>query len=231
MTLPDRIIRTLSAVPLGALLAMGWLTAQESPSATYRITSFGTGEAAEHRYSNTPGGDAVEVFRAHVSNPVKAKLREGEFLDFFEEGGEEPVFSLSVPAGNRSDLLVLLIEEEGKVKPVLLDLKELRLEPGGQFVYNLLSVPVAVQCGEKSRPVFVRPGKSASIPPPKEDKVVQSVFYEGSEGKPVEFSSSLYFKDEGARHLLFCHGKAGDKRPKLTPVAIYQQQEEKNDGR
>lgn len=193
----------------------------------YRITSFGTGHLESRTYSNTPGGDSFQVNRMHVSNPIKAKLREGRFLDFYADGkppaeGEEgPAFSVQVTGRNHNDLLVILMVQQGEVKPLMVDLKAIKLQGGGQYVYNLLNVPVAFRCGEKAKVITIKPGSKANIPAPSEDKVIQTIYQAGPDGKPVEFSSSLYFRDEDTRQIVFCYGEPGQKRPKVAPICIY----------
>lgn len=196
---------------------------------SYRITSLATIQGES--YSNTRGGDLLKISKMHVSNPVKAVLREGGFLDFFEEKAAAdvpPSFSVRIPqASLGGDLLVILLSKENKTKPLLLDLKALKIPRGGQYVFNLLPVPIAVRCGKGSKPVVVPQHQQKIIPAPLGSKVVQSFYYSDQKGKTTRFSSSLYFKDLEARQIIFCYQKQGNKFPKLAPIIVYKQRSPK----
>ncbi len=198
---------------------------QATVSVIYRITSFGAGAIQSPTYSNSRAGARIKVSKMHVTNPIEAKLREGTFLDFFGEDTapeDPPAFSVKVSPGSlRGDLLVLLIYSGKGMKPILLDLKKIDLPRGGQYVFNLLPVAVAVQCGEGAKPKLIQSGKTGSIAAPAEDKVLQTLFYADENGKPQKFSSSIYFKDKESRQLVFCYGAKGAKLPKVAPIAIY----------
>ena len=210
------------------LLPAGGLSAQEDEAmASYRIAAFGKGEFKENRFANSRGGETFKVNLSHVSNPITAELREGQYLDFFRENTADedpPAFSLEISPQNRTDLLVLLIVDGEKLKPQLLDLQKLKIERGGQLVYNLAGYPVAFRCGDNAKEVVIKPGKRELVPPPTKEKVVQTIFYPGPDGKPKKAKSSLYFNDKGTRQVVFClPGRRPGDRPQIKPIAIYDQ--------
>ncbi|BDS06476.1 hypothetical protein NT6N_15160 [Oceaniferula spumae] len=202
------------------------LADQKAPfKISYRITSLVPIQGKS--YTNKIGGDSVAIAKLHVSKPINAELREGGFLDFFEDTAKPetpPAFSVKFPqSSNSGDLLIIMLSNKGKVKYLLHDLNALRIPGGGQYVHNLLVSPIAVQCGKDQKPVVI-PGKQQKvIAAPKKDKVIQSVFYKTEKQAYQKFSSNLYFKDKKSRYIVFCHQENGKKSPSLTQIAVYDQ--------
>lgn len=192
-------------------------------SISYRITSLVPLHGKS--FANSANGDRFGIAKQHVSNPIKAVLRDGVFLDFFEEAATAetpPAFSVRIPNPSAGgDLLVIILSAEGGTKCQLLDLKALGIPGGGQYVFNLLAGPVGIQCGEKAKPVIIQGKQQKVVPAPHADKVIQYFFHQDENGKSRRFSSSLYFKDEETRYLVFCHRQDGAKLPTLTQIAIY----------
>lgn len=212
------------------LLAAVPASAQDAAptSISYRITSLVPLHGKT--FANSANGTRFEIAKQHVSNPIKAELRDGVFLDFFKKAASAetpPAFSVEIPNPSAGgDLLVIILSAEGGIKYQLLDLKALRIPGGGQYVYNLLPSPVGIQCGDKAKPVIIQGMQQKVVPAPNADKVIQYFFYKNDMGKSQRFSSSLYFKDEETRHIVFCHRQDGAKFPRLSQIAIYDRQPE-----
>lgn len=224
------MFRTFRHLVIFVLLAAVPAFAQDAAptSISYRITSLVPLHGKS--FANSANGTRFEIAKQHVSNPIKAELRDGVFLDFFEQAAAAetpPAFSVEIPnPAADGDLLVIILSAEGGTKCQLLDLKALRIPGGGQYVYNLLPGPIGIQCGDKAEPVIIQGKQQKVVPAPNADKVIQYFFYENDMGRSQRFSSSLYFKDEETRYIVFCHRQDGARFPKLSQIAIYDRQPE-----
>ncbi|MBK1835079.1 hypothetical protein [Roseibacillus ishigakijimensis] len=201
-----------------------WAQEEAARKITYRITGFGSGVQS---LANQPGGESFQFSDRNVSNPLEANLRDQLFLDFYGEGaaaGEAPLFSVKVPAGTK-EALVLVSRQGEDLAGKVLDLQALGLQGGGQYFFNMLSVPIMVECGEGARPVVIGPGGQEKVDPPGDDKVLQTLSYADDKQRKVKFSSSVYFKDSTARKLVFCVAEKGARLPKAIPIAIYDREE------
>lgn len=215
-----------------SLLTISWLAvlapssaeAKLGPKVSYRIGAFGDGSAESINFSNTRGGDDLGVVKGRASNPIEARLRDGKYLDFFALGDDPkptPEFTLTLSKNPRSELLILLDCRGEEIKPLLLDLAAVGVKPGGQYVYNYLTIPITVQCGEKAEPVTIQPEKASVIAPPVEKKSLQTIQGEGPDGEIKKLSSSLYFKDTSMRQVVLCFEKAPSKNPEVTIFSIF----------
>ncbi|MEM1084078.1 MAG: hypothetical protein AAGI48_08125 [Verrucomicrobiota bacterium] len=218
-----------------AIIALMVSTVSAQRSINYRLTVFGAGKFGNKTYVNEPEGRTkVKAIRGFVADPVKATLREDNYLDFFEEGrrpeGEEPLkpdFTITVPSDCGPEPLILLFQDGDGFKPQFLDFKKLKVGRGDQMVFNLLPVPVAVSysdgSGEKwGKPVIVQPTSHKRIPAPKGISVSRRVLAKNrNTGKYVIFDKGVYFRPQNGKEVMFCFLKKGESKPTLETILIH----------
>ena len=199
----------------------------------YRLTMFGGGSNVT--YVNRPGGGTeVRAIRGYVADPIKATLREDQYLDFFEasrkQEGEEPMkpdFTVMVPNAAGSDLLIILLQSGQEVSSRLLDFKTLRMGDGDQMLFNTLPVPIALAYsdgdGKKwGKPILVKPNSQARIPAPNDISVSRRVAAQNSKTQEfIAFSKGVYLKPVGGREVVFCYMEKGNPLPTLETVLIH----------
>ncbi|GHC51927.1 hypothetical protein [Roseibacillus persicicus] len=215
----------LSHTPLlflaASLMSPALLAEDEARTISFRAAGFGCGRQV---LATQPGGETFQISNNFVSNPMEVTLRDQLYLDFYGEKGAsdgKPLFSVKVAKGNDEALVIVSPKGDSGLGGMVVNLDALGVRGGGQCVFNMLSVPVMVECGEGAKPVVIRPGAKETISPPSEGKVLQTLYYAGAKNEKIKFSSSLFFKDETAKTIMFCYAEKGAKLPRVMPIEIY----------
>lgn len=224
-------------IALAAIVFAAPAHAQDPPrKIKFRLATFGQGVGGKTEYVTKLGGqDTVDAIPRYVTNYHDAELRDQRFLDFYEKGrlpeGDEPMkpdFSVAVPSDAGSDLLVFLtIGPDGEREGRLFDFRKMRFDFGDQMIFNDLPVPLGVRFtdGEgEARGDYkaVRPKDEAKMPAPRDKRSLRQIAYYNPNTKQwVQFVSSLYFKDEESREIVFCYAVKGRKDPVVETIAVH----------
>lgn len=207
----------------------------------YRFAAFGTGVGGNLKFTNIPGGKTeIPVRRGFVTNFVKTELRERVFLDFFKEGnvgnGENPPkpdLTVRIPETAGREILVLVKidkDEAGEVtmEPMLVDFRQMKLGLGDQLIFNDLPVALGTRFTNaegvaRGDYTAVANGKWKLVAGPRDKKCLREFAYFNPNKKQWDrFISSLYFKDEEAREVIFCYLPKGAARPVVETLSVHE---------
>ena len=235
-----KILSLLACIGLQA--ALGFLSVQSASAqreVVYRLAAFGTGKLPVAEVKNgLSSSQTVPVVKNFVANPVKAILRDDQFLDFFDKDatpapdGEEqpkPLASLRVPAATAKGFVALLYFDGEGIQASLIPANSPQFKAGQTRVFNLLDKSIAFRFDTTREDGTVVQGKIIPIeakgvkdlPVPRETASLRKIFYADKNGRAVTFSSTLYRVDARAKGLLFVYPNPGFAKPELASISIY----------
>lgn len=185
-----------------------------------RFLGFQTGGSAITLTNVTPGGEvACRVSTADLSEPINLTAV-GNVLAFVDSKDRKPACNVSVSAGIRQAIIVIMPNAQGSASPLrgfaIEDSKKI-FPDGGALVVNLHGSPIRFIIGEHK--YLLKPGDShgVEIPKQRDDFNMATVAFEFSHNDQwVTASESRLRFTEGLRYLMLAFTDPASQRPRLS---------------
>jgi hypothetical protein len=226
MRINSNILPKSASLLLPVILGFATVLAAQSPRSQnteieFRITRFDPSDGPPPTFTVRHGDLRVDVDVPlfHIAGPMRATLRDGRHLDFFQGNAPSPSVSVEIPEAWRRDLLLIFMPmpDNGGFRILPLHVPVSAIKGGDRFILNVSDKPLAIRYGG-APPLLIPSGRSGLISAPGDQGIssIPVVILEQTGDGWTTISTEDWPHDSRVREFLFFY-----RSPRTNHVTVH----------